>query len=103
MLWQKGAQYMTWMHFTRHIIRLIQTSLHLIMAVLYPYRFQTTLWQFVSLQVFETKSKIIQQNTAFNNQIEKHICHHNRLKPSRDNLQKLSVGYSSIKIFVRQL
>ena len=30
------------------------------------------------------------------------MCHHNRLTPSSDNLQKLSVGYSMIKIFVRQ-
>ena len=30
------------------------------------------------------------------------MCHHNRPTPSSDNLQKLSVGYSLIKIFVRQ-
>ena len=53
---------------------------------------------FVALKVFETKSKII--HVVFNKQIEKYICHHNRLKPSSDNLQKLTVGYSLIKIFV---
>ena len=30
------------------------------------------------------------------------MCHHNRLTPSSDNMQKLPVGYSLIKIFVRQ-
>ena len=30
------------------------------------------------------------------------MCHHNRPTPSSDNMQKLPVGYSLIKIFVRQ-
>ena len=59
------------------------------MAISYPYRFLRM-------------NPKLRQNNAFNNQILKHICHHNGPTPFSDNLQKLKVGFSLIKIFVRQ-